>query len=68
MVIGAALMYVVIAKGRTLLHKLTPKGVAEQVEKKGHEAASSFGDFYATYAAARDARADELRTELNITA
>lgn len=68
MVIGAALTYVVIVKGRSILHKLTPQGVAEQVERKGHEAASSFGDFYATFKAARDVREQELRSELGITA
>lgn len=67
MVVGAAIMYIVIVKGRSILHKLTPRGVAEQVERKGHEAASSFGDFYATYKAARDAREAELRAELLAT-
>lgn len=67
LIVGAAIMYVVIVKGRSILHKLTPQGVAEQVERKGHEAASSFGDFYATYQAARDARERELRDQLNIT-
>lgn len=68
MIVGAVIAYFVIARGRELLHRLTPRGVAEQVEKKGHEAASSFGDFYATFKAASATREAELRDELNIPA
>ncbi|TRY17358.1 hypothetical protein FOJ82_12495 [Tessaracoccus rhinocerotis] len=63
---GAALTWFVIMKGRALLHRLTPKGVAEQVERKGNEAAASFGDFYATFKTSMAAREAELREELGV--
>lgn len=68
LLIGAVLMYVVIVKGRSILNKLTPQGIAQQVEKKGHETATSFGDFYATFKASMAAREEELRHELNVPA
>lgn len=67
LLIGAALAYFVIMKGRALIHRLTPRGVAEQVERKGNEAAAGFGDFYATFKTSMAAREAELREELGVT-
>lgn len=68
LVVGAALMYVFIVKGRAVMHKLTPQGLAQQVEKRGHETATSFGDFYATFRTSMAAREEELRKELGVQA
>lgn len=66
MVLGAALAVFVVTKGRALLRKLTPRGIAEQVERRGNEAAAGFGDFVATFKTSMEAREAELRRELNI--
>lgn len=68
MVVGAALAAFVITRGRVLLRRLTPQGIAAQVERRGNEAAVGFGDFYATFKTASQAREAELRRELNIEA
>lgn len=68
MVVGAALAVFVISRGRLLVRRLTPQGIAEQVEKRGNAAAAGMGDFYATFRAASQAREAELRRELNIEA
>ena len=68
MVVGAALAALVISRGRALVRRLTPQGIAEQVEKRGNEAAAGMGDFYATFKAASQAREAELRRELDIEA
>ena len=67
MILGAALAVFVISRGRALLHRLTPRGVAAQVERRGSEAAAGFGDFYATFKTSMEAREAELRRELDIT-
>ena len=41
--IGAVIAVFIVLRGRELLERLTPRGVSRQVEKKGHEAAASFG-------------------------
>ena len=68
MVLGAALAVLLITRGRALVRRLTPQGIAEQVERRGNEAAAGFGDFYATFKTASRAREAELRRELNIEA
>lgn len=68
LLVGAGLTVFVVLRGRQLLEKLTPRGVAQQVEKKGHETAASLGDFMATFRTAMAQREAELRTELNIPA
>ncbi len=68
MVVGAGLAVFVITRGRALRRRLTPQGIAAQVERRGHEAAADFGDFYATFRTASQAREAELRRELNIEA
>ena len=65
--VGAGIAVFVVLRGKELLHRLTPAGVAQQVEKRGHAAASSFGDFVATFRTAMAQREDELRRELNLT-
>lgn len=64
--VGAGLTVFVVLRGKELLRRLTPVGVAESVEKKGHEAAASMGDFMATFRTAMAQREDELRRELNL--
>lgn len=66
LLVGATLTWFVITRSRALVHRLTPKGVAEQVERKGNEAAASFGDFYATFKTSMAAREAELREELGV--
>lgn len=66
MLVGAALTVVVVLRGRELLHKLTPKGVQEQVAERGHRAAASAGSFLGTFRSAMAEREAELRHELNI--
>lgn len=64
MAVGAALAMFVITRGRALLRKLTPQGIAEQVERRGNEAATGLGDFVATFRTSMAAREAELRREL----
>ncbi len=68
MIVGAALAVFVITRGRALVRRLTPQGIAEQVGRRGNEAAAGLGDFYATFKTASQAREAELRRELNIEA
>ena len=67
MLLGAGLAVFLITRGRALVRRLTPQGIAEQVERRGNEAAAGFGDFYATFKTASQAREAELRRELGIT-
>ena len=67
-IVGAGLAVFLMLRGKELLYKFTPRGVTEQVAEQGHKAAASFGDFAATFRAARDEREAELRRELNIPA
>ena len=66
LLIGVALTIFVMMRGRELLHKITPRGIAEQVEQKGHQTAASFGDFMATFRHAMAEREAELRRELDL--
>ncbi len=66
MVLGAALAMFLVTRGRALVRRLTPQGIAEQVGQRGNEAAAGLGDFYATFKAASRAREAELRRELDI--
>ncbi|HMQ64948.1 MAG TPA: hypothetical protein PJ992_01555 [Arachnia sp.] len=68
LLVGVGLTVLVVVKGKELYRKLTPAGVAEQVEQQGKKAAASFGDFVGTFRAAMAEREAELRTELNIPA
>lgn len=67
LVVGAALAVFVITRGRALVHKVTPAGIAEQVERKGNEAAAGLGDMYATFKTSMAAREAELREELGVS-
>lgn len=64
--VGVGLTVAVVLKGKELYYRLTPRGIAEQVEQQGHRAASSFGDFVATFRTAMAEREAELREELDI--
>lgn len=66
LVLGAVLAVLVITRGRALVRKVTPAGVAEQVERKGQEAAAGLGDLYATFKTSMAAREAELREELGM--
>ncbi len=66
MVLGAALATYLVTRGRALMRRFTPQGIAQQVERRGNEAAVGLGDFYATFKAASRAREAELRRELDI--
>lgn len=66
LIVGATLAVVVITRGRRILHKVTPAGIAEQVERKGHETATDLGDMFATFKTSMAAREAELREELGL--
>ena len=68
MLVGAGLTIFLVLRGRELLHKLTPRGVQEQVSEKGHQAAANFGDFMGTFRSAMAEREAQLRHELNLPA
>ena len=68
LLLGAGLAVFVVLRGRELMHRLTPQGISQQVEKRGHEAAASFGDFMGTFRSSMAQREAELRHELNIPA
>ncbi|SHJ84400.1 hypothetical protein SAMN02745244_03394 [Tessaracoccus bendigoensis DSM 12906] len=68
LLVGAGLAVFLLLRGRQLLERFTPKGVVEQVEKKGHETAAGFGEFMATFRTSMAQREAELRDELNIPA
>lgn len=63
---GVATTVAVAINGRRWVRQFTPKGVAERVENTGRRAASSIGEFYATFQSAKRAREEELRQELNL--
>lgn len=65
MLVGAGLTMYVVIRGRELMHKLTPKGMSEQVARRGQETAAGIGDFIATFRAAMAEREAELTRELN---
>ncbi|MDO5676565.1 MAG: hypothetical protein Q4G35_03545 [Propionibacteriaceae bacterium] len=66
LLVGVGLTVFLMMRGKELLHRLTPRGIAEQVEQKGHETAASFGDFMATFRHAMAEREAELRRELDL--
>lgn len=66
--VGAGIAVFLVFRGRALLERLTPRGVAQQVEKKGQEAAVGLGDFLGTLRASMAQREAELREELNLPA
>ncbi len=66
MAVGAALAMLLVTRGRALVRRLTPQGIAQQVGRRGNEAAAGMGDFYATFRAASQAREAELRRELDM--
>lgn len=63
---GVALTMFLVTRGRALVHRLTPQGIAEKVGTRGNEAAAGLGDFYGTFKAASRAREAELRSELDM--
>lgn len=66
LLIGAGLATFIMLRGKKLLKRFTPAGVAEQVERKGTEAATSLGEMYGTFKTAMAQREAELRSELDI--
>lgn len=66
LVVGATLAAFLITRGRAMVRKVTPAGIAEQVERKGNEAAAGLGDMYATFKTSMAAREAELREELGV--
>ncbi len=66
MIVGATLAMFLVTRGRALVHRLTPQGIAEKVGARSNEAAAGLGDFYGTFKAASRAREAELRLELDM--
>lgn len=64
LLVGIGLGVIAVTKWRSFLNRLTPAGVAEQVEEKGKQAASSLGEMYAAFRTAMAEREAELREEL----
>ena len=65
LLVGAGLTVFLMQRGKELLYRFTPRGIAENVEKKGHETAATVGDFVATFRHAMAEREAELRRELD---
>ena len=64
--VGAGIAVALVLRGRVWLHRLTPKGVAEQVEASGQKAANRLSEFYATFTTAMREKETELREELDM--
>jgi len=66
--VGAGLAVFLVLRGKQLMQRYTPKGIQEQVEQKGKEAAATWSDFLDTLRSSMTEREAELRDELNIPA
>lgn len=66
MAVGAAAMWWVMVKGRATMRKLTPEGVADQVEQRAARAAEQITDIYQTFRTAQREREAELREQMNM--
>lgn len=64
--VGVGITVFVITRGKDLMHKLTPAGVAEQVTEQGKNVVSRIQGFAHDFAEAMDEREAELRAELNM--
>jgi hypothetical protein len=64
--VGVGLTALVVVKGREYYDRLTPKGVAEQIEKSRTGLVDWVGDFLMTMGEAMDAREGELREALGL--
>ena len=68
MIVGGVLVALLISKGREIANRLTPAGIAQQVEERGQRAAANAGDIFATFRTAMAQREAELRDELGMPA
>ena len=64
--VGAGIAVALVLRGRVWLHRLTPKGVAEQVEASGQKAANRLSEVSATFTTAMREKETELREELDM--
>ena len=64
--LGVGVAVVVVWKGRELYQKLTPRGVAAQLERAGSGLAAKAGAFAATVTDAMASREAELREALGV--
>ena len=64
--IGVSIAVAVVWKGRELYEKLTPRGVAAQLDKARASLAAKAGDFVSTLNEARAEREAELREAIGI--
>ena len=66
--LGVGVAVVVVWKGREWYQKLTPRGVAAQLEQAGSGLAARAGDFVRTVAEAMAEREAELRDAIGVEA
>lgn len=64
--VGAGIAVAVVLRGRLWLRRLTPAGVAEQVEAAGHKAATDINQMWKTFVTAMREKEAELREELEL--
>jgi hypothetical protein len=64
--VGVGLTALVVVKGREYYERLTPKGVADQLEKTRTGVVDWVGEFLTTLGEAMDAREGELREALGL--
>ncbi len=64
--VGVGLTALVVVKGREYYERLTPKGVADQLEKTRTGVVDWVGEFLTTMGEAMDAREGELREALGL--
>ncbi len=63
--VGFGLGVMAVLRGRQLLQRFTPAGVAEQVETIGKRGASDLADFFATIKQAMAEREEELKRTID---
>ena len=64
--VGVGLTALVVVKGREYYERLTPKGVADQIEKSRTGLVEWVGEFLTTMGEAMDTREGELREALGL--
>lgn len=66
--VGVGITVLVVVKGKELLHRATPQGVAEQAGKLGRSLGGRISDFVDTVSENMAAREAEIREALDMDA
>ncbi len=64
--IGAVATALLVRRGKAMLHKVTPEGVAEQLQQKQNDWAAKASEFMSTMSEAAQAQEAHLRSELGM--